>query len=172
MLVTGDLYLTDFSSLDSSNEENFTKLTDEVLEMLNSLYAHLQTVPESGTSKPNMTRKDVLDFAVNNQKIFLIQRASGSVQGTQLHTLGFVSVTPSDWDKNMLCITNMYLKPNERGRGLAAKVFNLLVQYAKDLGLKSLGLNVAIANTPAVTAYDKYGFKPTSQFMKKCTPGD
>ncbi len=53
----------------------------------------------------------------------------------------------------------MYTQPDFRGKGLNAKIVEVLKQWAESKGLSEMRLTVYEDNVPAVKAYEKVGFK-------------
>ena len=60
-------------------------------------------------------------------------------------------------------ITNMYTRPEYRGRGIARKLLDELKNYAAKAGCSTLALNASDAGYPV---YKKYGFEDVSGEMK------
>lgn len=60
-------------------------------------------------------------------------------------------------------ITNMYTRPEYRGRGLARKLLDALKEYATAEGCGKLELNASTAGYPL---YKKYGFSDVSGEME------
>lgn len=60
-------------------------------------------------------------------------------------------------------ISNIYTRAEHRGRGIASKLFTLLVNEAKDLGYEKLLLNATDMGKPL---YEKFGFTMTKGDME------
>jgi GNAT superfamily N-acetyltransferase len=52
----------------------------------------------------------------------------------------------------------MYVKPDQRGKGVNNKVIEALKHWARDRGVTEFRLQVYYDNLPAVKAYEKVGF--------------
>nr|WP_249871593.1 ribosomal protein S18-alanine N-acetyltransferase [Oceanobacillus saliphilus] len=57
-------------------------------------------------------------------------------------------------------ITNIAVMPDYRGHKLGEKLFGYTVQYALEMGVKRLSLEVRQSNIPAQKLYGKFGFVP------------
>ncbi|MCM3397681.1 MULTISPECIES: ribosomal protein S18-alanine N-acetyltransferase [Oceanobacillus] len=57
-------------------------------------------------------------------------------------------------------ITNIAIMPGFRGHKLGEKLFGYTVQYALQLGVKRLSLEVRQSNIPAQRLYQKFGLVP------------
>lgn len=53
----------------------------------------------------------------------------------------------------------IYVEPEHRGKGLARRMLNELTRWANDQGVHKFYLDVYSANTSAIRAYEKAGFK-------------
>ena len=65
----------------------------------------------------------------------------------------------SHW-ASVAAIGNVFTRPDQRGKGYATRVTARVVKEALDQGIKTIVLNVAMDNTPAITCYRKLGFWP------------
>jgi GNAT superfamily N-acetyltransferase len=83
--------------------------------------------------------------------------AFGAFADDDLVAVGLVGPEgePGDWR-----IRGMATKPEARGRGAGTQVLQALVQHAVDHGAKRLWCN---ARTPALSLYQRAGFRPTSE---------
>lgn len=60
----------------------------------------------------------------------------------------------------------MYVSPEFRGKGLNKQVINTLIDWSKKRGIFEIRLEVYEQNQPAVKAYEKLGFKPSTVKMR------
>jgi len=60
----------------------------------------------------------------------------------------------------------MYVKPAHRGRGVVQAILDALKKWTLEKGLTEIRLEVYNANTAAVRAYEKAGFKPNLLEMR------
>lgn len=60
-------------------------------------------------------------------------------------------------------ITNMYTNKDYRGKGIATKLLKLLVEEAKEAGIKKLWLGASEMGRPV---YKKFGFIETDEYME------
>lgn len=64
-----------------------------------------------------------------------------------------------EFDKYTVEVKRMYLKPNERGSGIAAEILNALENWAKEFGYKRTILETGDRQVEAVKFYHKSGYK-------------
>lgn len=62
--------------------------------------------------------------------------------------------------RSVAAVGNVFTHPAERGRGLATRVTAAVVRSLLELRLRTVVLNVAMHNDPAVRCYEKLGFWP------------
>lgn len=60
----------------------------------------------------------------------------------------------------------MYVSVDYRGKGLNRKVIDRLINWSKDRGVNDHYLEVYSGNSPAIRAYEKFGFEPCLIEMK------
>ena len=64
-------------------------------------------------------------------------------------------------------VAELYLEEAARGRGLGQALIHTCEERARALGLKRLLIGVLSANTRACTAYERAGFRPYTQELRK-----
>jgi ribosomal protein S18 acetylase RimI-like enzyme len=64
-------------------------------------------------------------------------------------------------------IDDLYLKPEARGRGLGAKMMELALAQAAELGIRTLHLEVEAGNDPALGLYRRAGFEETGRRLMR-----
>ena len=62
----------------------------------------------------------------------------------------------------------MFVTPGQRGKGVAQKILDRLINWSKSEGVKDIYMDVYAQNESAIKAYDKAGFKPCLLEMKLC----
>ncbi len=62
----------------------------------------------------------------------------------------------------------MFVSPNHRGKGLAQKILDQLIEWSEGEGVKDIYMDVYAQNESAIKAYNKAGFKPCLLEMKLC----
>ena len=55
-------------------------------------------------------------------------------------------------------ITNLCIDPNRQGEGLGKSMMQLVIQWAKELNICRLTLEVRVSNKKAIQMYEKLGF--------------
>nr|WP_044023196.1 ribosomal protein S18-alanine N-acetyltransferase [Bacillus sp. SG-1] len=56
-------------------------------------------------------------------------------------------------------ITNIAVLPSYRGQGLGDKLMRSMIEIAKEMGARTMTLEVRVSNTPAQSLYRKFGFQ-------------
>lgn len=93
-----------------------------------------------------------------------IARQGEDVVGYVVITLGF-SVEYGGRDG---FIDDFYLAPQARGRGIGRKMLSFAVAKAKQLGIRTLHLEVELGNDPALDLYRSAGFEETGRRLMRC----
>ncbi len=75
--------------------------------------------------------------------------------GYVIFTYGF----DIEFGGRLATITDLYLEPSHRGRGIGGKVLEHLEEYGRTAGLRGLELQVETDNAEARRLYDKFGFQ-------------
>ena len=55
-------------------------------------------------------------------------------------------------------ITNVAIAKERRGQGIGTRLFGALMQYAANLGVRYMTLEVRVSNQKAIRLYERYGF--------------
>ena len=64
---------------------------------------------------------------------------------------------------NEIDIMNIVIKKTHRNMGLASKLMEHMIKYAKESSFKKITLEVNEKNITAIKLYEKYGFKPVGK---------
>lgn len=56
-------------------------------------------------------------------------------------------------------LNNIVVKKSCRGRGIGGELLEALIELCGDLNMKTLTLEVNVSNSPAISLYEKFGFK-------------
>ena len=95
-------------------------------------------------------------------------RLAVALDGPRLIGYSFVHIQK---EKNPLivigCLTQIYLLPEYRGKGIADMLWNDALVWFKKKKVDYLQLSVAINNKRAIEVYKKWGFKPFLSLMRK-----
>ena len=84
--------------------------------------------------------------------------------GTQ--PMGYVIFTYGfdvEFGGRLATITDLYLEPGHRGRGIGGKVLQHVEAFCRSLGFRGLELQVENDNTEARALYNKFGFQPADR---------
>lgn len=83
--------------------------------------------------------------------------------------VGIVAVYCNDQTKRMAYITSVTVLEEWQGRSVAAQLMSRCIEHSKALGMRSIGLEVASGNEPAIGLYKKYGFVVTDTSVSSIT---
>src|SRR5918912_1094344 len=72
--------------------------------------------------------------------------------------LGFVFCVLGSHGRRTAHVTDIYVRPEGRGRGIGRALLSGLVEPARAAGLEHVSLEVLVRNTEARRLYDRLGF--------------
>jgi ribosomal protein S18 acetylase RimI-like enzyme len=81
------------------------------------------------------------------------------------HPVGFVFCILGDRGRKTAHVTDIYVRPDARGRGVGRALLAELVTPAREAGLEHVSLEVLIRNPDARRLYERLGFAPVDMFM-------
>lgn len=81
------------------------------------------------------------------------------------HPLGFVFCVLGDRGRKTAHVTDIYVRPEARDRGVGRALLAELVEPARGAGLGHVSLEVLVHNADARRLYDRLGFVPVDVFM-------
>lgn len=64
----------------------------------------------------------------------------------------------------------MYLAPAARGQGLGRKLFEMRIEEARRMGLKTLYADTVKGNRPMLTMYERFGFRYIPRYPGNANP--
>ena len=79
--------------------------------------------------------------------------------------LGFIFCVLGDRGRQTAHVTDIYVRPEARDRGIGRALLAELVTPARDAGLAHVSLEVLVRNTDARRLYERLGFTPVDIFM-------
>jgi ribosomal protein S18 acetylase RimI-like enzyme len=97
-----------------------------------------------------------------------LAREQGEVVGYLVITLGF-SIEYGGRDG---FIDDFFVAPKARGRGLGKTMLDFALAQAKQLGIRTLHLEVEPGNDPALELYRSAGFEETGRRLMRCRLSD
>lgn len=99
----------------------------------------------------------------DNQELMVIENEKGEVIGTlQLSFIPYLTYQGGVRAQ----IEAVRIKSEERGKGLGEKIFNWVIQRAKEKGAHVLQLTTDKKRPRAIKFYERLGFKSTHEGMK------
>jgi ribosomal protein S18 acetylase RimI-like enzyme len=79
--------------------------------------------------------------------------------------LGFVFCVLGDRGRKTAHVTDLYVRPEARGRGIGKALLGALVEPARKSGLEHVSLEVLLRNADARRLYERLGFAAVDVFM-------
>jgi ribosomal protein S18 acetylase RimI-like enzyme len=81
------------------------------------------------------------------------------------HAIGFVFCVLGDRGRHTAHVTDIYVRPEARRRGIGRALLAELVEPARSAGLDHVSLEVLVGNSDARRLYDRLAFAPVDVFM-------
>jgi ribosomal protein S18 acetylase RimI-like enzyme len=88
----------------------------------------------------------------------------GIRRGGELVAVAGVQVV--SYQESVAAAGNIFTHPSCRGEGLAQTVTSAVVAALRKAGIQTIGLNVASANTAAIHAYERIGFRTRDRYYE------
>ena len=79
--------------------------------------------------------------------------------------VGFIFCVLGERGRKTAHVTDLYVRPEARGRGIGRVLLAELVEPAREAGLGHVSLEVLVQNSDARRLYDRLGFVPVDVFM-------
>jgi GNAT superfamily N-acetyltransferase len=79
--------------------------------------------------------------------------------------VGFIFCVLGDRGRKTAHITDFYVRPEARGRGIGRALLGALIDPARATGLDHVSLEVLLRNAEARRLYERLGFAPVDMFM-------
>ena len=117
---------------------------------------------ENKTLDPNIVTPAVQAvFDDPNKGFYVVSEENGIVEASLLITFEW-----SDWrNSNMWYIQSVYVRPEQRGKGLFKNLYHHVVNLAREQDVMFIRLYVETENTRAQNVYEKLGMKRMPYYM-------
>jgi ribosomal protein S18 acetylase RimI-like enzyme len=79
--------------------------------------------------------------------------------------VGFIFCVLGDRGRKTAHISDFYVRPDARGRGVGRALLAAVIEPARENGLDHVSLEVLVGNTDARRLYERLGFAPVDMFM-------
>jgi ribosomal protein S18 acetylase RimI-like enzyme len=79
--------------------------------------------------------------------------------------VGFIFCVLGDRGRKTAHVTDIYVRPEARGRGIGRALLAAVIEPAREAGLDHVSLEVMMRNTEARHLYERLGFVPYDMFM-------
>lgn len=79
--------------------------------------------------------------------------------------VGFIFCVLGDRGRKTAHVTDIYVRPEARRRGIGRALLGELIEPAREAGLEHVSLEVLLRNTDARRLYERLGFAPVDMFM-------
>ena len=122
------------------------------------LWENSSAEPLYGVYEEQFSREDVERFIENQQRFSLAENEQLRLMicSHDGERLGALDLTEYDGEKAFVSILIFDL--DNRRKGFAENALQLLIGYAKTLGLQTLYANVLPENLPSISLFEKVGF--------------
>ena len=129
------------------------------------LWENSSAEPLYGVYDEEYTREDVAQFVENQQRYSLAENEQlrlmiCSYEGERL---GCIDLSYYDGRKAFVSILIFDL--HNRRKGFGSEALQLLISYAKSLGMRSLYANILPENFPSVSLFKKLGFEAVDEVL-------
>jgi ribosomal protein S18 acetylase RimI-like enzyme len=78
---------------------------------------------------------------------------------------GFVAATVADGHPDLCHVTDLYVAPEARRRGVGRGLLGALLEETGGRGVGHVGIDVSVDNAPAISLYRRLGFVDAERFM-------
>jgi ribosomal protein S18 acetylase RimI-like enzyme len=145
--------------LESAENVNFRTATIADVEVLRNLvkqYYEFDQIPYAPAEIESGLQVLLTDGSLG--QAWLVLNGTTPV-GYVIFTYGF----DVEFGGRLATITDLYLEPGHRGRGIGGKVLQHVEAFCRSLGLRGLELQVETDNAEARALYKKFGFQPADR---------
>lgn len=151
-----------------TNTYKIEKGTMNDVDELSNLYDELNDYLQSGTNYPGWikgvypTRETAINGMDNNLFVLRIdEKIAGSIILSHNPEAAYKEITwgiDTDY-KNIIVIHTFAIHPNYMNKGIGKILMDFAKSYSKNEKMKAIRLDVSINNLPAISLYEKCGYK-------------
>ncbi len=128
-----------------------------VLDLINEL-ALFEKAPEQVINTVNDMEKD--GFGKNPVFNFYVAELNNTIVGIAVYFIKY-----STWKGKGLYLDDLFVTEKFRGNGIGKKLFDIIIEEAKNINAKQLHWQVLDWNTPAINFYKKYGATVDAEWL-------
>ena len=128
-----------------------------VLDLINEL-ALFEKAPEQVINTVNDMEKD--GFGKNPVFTFYVAELNNTIVGIAVYFVKY-----STWKGKGLYLDDLFVTEKFRGKGIGKKLFDIIIEEAKNINAKQLHWQVLDWNTPAINFYKKYGATVDAEWL-------
>jgi ribosomal-protein-alanine N-acetyltransferase len=110
--------------------------------------AAVSEIEQQSFSQP-WSRQGFLDALANEYTVFFVAEEEAAIAG---YVGMYISLDEGE-------ITNVAVRPELRGKGIAKALLEQTLSYAKNHGITRIVLEVRVSNAPAIGLYEGFGFE-------------
>lgn len=116
--------------------------------------------------------KELQDFLFdiwNNEKCKIVVAIdSGRIIGYSIFSIAHKKETLFMRGRDYLDIDEICVDKDHRRQGVASSIMKYIENYAKEIGIKRIELNMWEFNEEALSFYEKSGFKTYRRYLERC----
>lgn len=116
--------------------------------------------------------KELQDFLVdiwNNEKCKIVVAVDSSrILGYSFFSVAHKKETLYMRGRDYLDIDEICVDKDHRRQGVASSIMKYIENYAKEIGIERIELNLCEFNEEALSFYEKSGFKTYRRYLEKC----
>lgn len=145
------------------------KASEKDLDEIENLYISVCRRLQRGINYANWSEgeyptRNIADDGIKKDSLFVL-RVNHKIVGTMILNNEYESgYMQGKWsvdvlDNEILVIHTLAVHPDFKKHGIASKMLDYVIAYGKELGYKTIRIDVCVKNMPAISLYQKYGFK-------------
>lgn len=137
----------------------------ELEKLYNDLNDYLETgINYAGWKKGVYPSIDTVINRIRDRSLFVIKSNEEIVASVILNHKQDYAYSKINWvdnltEKEILVVHTLVVSPKYMRQGIGDILLDFIKKYSLKLGIKSIRLDVEINNTPAISLYEKHGYK-------------
>ncbi len=132
------------------------------------LWENANNEPLYGVYEEQYSREEVAQFVENQQRYSLAENEQLRLMicSHEGERLGCIDLT--EYDGKKVSVSILIFSLCNRRKGFGAEALQLLISYAKLLGLQRLSATILPENMPSILLFEKCGFEKGEELLYRC----